>query len=326
MVSHRRSRSRIAVYNTNIEGVRYRSPLPTFVLDTVGLTPERAAWELSAVGLLQTMSSVFRVVLITDQPSFAEVRSYGWPVEHIMSPEHQANFHSAARSKEYFQQREAIALANYENAAVIRPDKLSTLAFQVAAKIDDFETYQTVAKLVGGPPSSALTVTELSTPTIEILQSNGRLIMEGIDGRVEIVAPFDCGRAIFVVGGSLGENHEARAASVPSWINVIHASFDAQSTLEFESYVYSNLARLIGRDLTIVFPWRVSAVRSRVALFWIDLGVDQHSDVFRVLPEYAHTYSVLEPSGGLNWESAKKYGAVRKISRARSESYVLYSS
>lgn len=326
MVGSRRSRARIAVHNTNVEGVRYRSPLPTFVLDTVGLSLERVAWELSAVGTLQTISPVFRVVVSTDQPIFAHVRGYGWPVEHIMSPEHQESLHSGIGVRAYVRQRNDIVAAHYENSRVVRVDGRSTLASKIAAEMGVLEIYETVVSLIGDPPLGALPVSALSATTIAALQTNGRLIVEGMDGRVEISSSSDYGRAVCVIGGLLGENDATRVSRCPSWISVIRASFDSQSTHEFESYVYSSLARLIGRDLAIVAPWRVGALRSKAALFWIDLGVELDSDGFRVVSEYAHAYSVLEPSGVLNWESARKYGAVRKISRTRSKSYDLYSS
>lgn len=320
-VNLRKQSGRIAVANAAVDGVRSRSAMPTFLVNTAGLASGTIESELDAVATLQTIAPVFRIVVITDRPLFNRVRAYEWPVEHLMPIEHQGRLLPEKRSQEYLNVRLDIACAHYERAEVVEADAGGSFAEVIANRLDLTSTWSAVASLSSAWSSSddSFTSTGQWAVAERSLRQKGNATYEGSGGRVVLTADGGVTDSLFVTGFASEEGNETAYSGVPDSVTVVRALFDSAVTEEFESHVYSALARSMGRGLSVVQPWRMASVLLDDSLFWIDLSVGRRGGRLQVLPEYSESYSVLEPELTLDWNSARQYAAVRRISRLQSK-------
>lgn len=311
------NRRRIAVNNVLLDGLESSDTLPTFLLNTVGMTRERIEWEVETVGYLQAICPVFRVVVMTDLPLFSIVRKYGWPVEHLMASEYHAKVLTGGDYISYTHERVRIAAENFDECTVVDWEADCSLAATIAHRVG----YE-------GPSGVAIDLTG-DTDTLQVGSSSWRsemkrllngdvAVFESAEGRVEISVSGRQLGSLFVLGRSTADGHVDGLPSLPGGVVGVFADFDPSASVEFESFVYAALSRDLGRDLAVVLPWRNQALLRDDTVFWVDLGVWSEGGDLRVVPEYAGAYSVLMPSGDLDWRSAARYAAIRRVSRGLS--------
>ncbi len=298
--------------------------MPTILLHIHGLPPLRVEAEAAGVGILQSVSPTFRIVLFTEFPVFQSVRRFSWPVEHVPPPEHQARIAGVTAHARYVEQRIELAQRHYRNVTVVHVDGASSAVDQIA-------------EVIGRPELAALAhtlaVTDLSKDPGD---SRWDVVLEGLrtaeagrftsaEGGAHISCAGPLRGAVLItgtlVGDSVGDNWEK-----PSWLSSIVVEFDADSSFAFESHVYASLSRLLGGDLAVVHPWRRSAVLSEDALHWVDLALEASTPGFRVLEEFLEMYELLTGSAMLDWNQARRYGAVRRLSRTASRRRVAGSA
>lgn len=308
------SRRRIAVNNTLLDGLESVTDLPTFLLNMTGMTLQRIEREIDAVGYLQAVCPVFRVVVMSDRPIFSLVRKYKWPVEHAMAPEYRSKTLTDERHSAYLRERFRIAVDNFIDCTVIDWTPESSLADMIASHVGCDGPSRTILDVAESV--DLLQVGSSDWPSVmELLSSSREAVFEGAEGRVRLSVSGCLTASVFVSGRSTVDACHDGPRTPPVGVMNVAAVFDPASSLEFEASVYARLARALGRDLAVVSPWRDSALLRDDTVFWVDLGVRSAGAKFKVLPAYARTYSVLMPSGDLDWDCATTYAAVRRVSR-----------
>lgn len=308
------SNGQIAVNNKLLEGVSPKAEMPTYILNTLGLSTAEVEESIESVGLLQAMAPVFRVVLATDQPVFGAARPFGWPVEHFLAHEHWERTAGPERRGKYTIERLQIAKSHYQNATVLNAARQSSFAGSIAALIGCSDLME-VAHSLSGQGSSARPGTAHWSTIERELRTTGTTLVEGAEGRAEISCIGPIQDSIFIDGRPSSNGTNARRRETPSWVCSIVIEFDTESSLAFESHLYATIAHELGGNLAIAQPWRREGLLSEQSLHWIDLGVHGADLDLRIRPEFLETYKVLAGSDRLDWNHARKYAAIRRLSR-----------
>lgn len=303
----------IVAFNTLLSGISQDENLPTVLLRLHGMPPAETEAAVAAVGMLQTVAPSFRVVLFTDFPIFAAVKSFGWPVEHVMPVEHHARIAGTPQHRIYVERRIAIAERHYRDVVVVHADGAVSATENIAA-------------LIGRPDLAAVARRLTTTASVhseivsrwdaveEGLRDNGTANFASAEGRARIsVVGAPHGSALITGGSPVGFHSVDRHA--PDWLCWVQVDFDVQSTLALEAFVYASLSRSLGRTLAVVLPWRQAAVLSSDVLYWADLAVEDSVSGLQVIRQYSETYEVMTDSPLLDWHEARRYASARRLSR-----------
>lgn len=299
----------IAVGNPLIDAVEGGQELPTFLVNVIGIPPRSGEPQLRGVAMLQAMAPIFRVVVLTDRPLFTAVRGFGWPVEHIPPPEHGERVLGVAGYRAYVGRRIALASSHFKNVTVVGCLPTQSLAERVAAAVGLRELGSTAQQLLECDAGPAATT--MWKPALDDLNRDGAATFAGTEGEVALTARTTLGTCLLVL--AQGHGDAAADLQTPPWVCQVEARFAAESSLAFESFVYSVLAREVGQDLSVVVPWRTGALQNQDALHWVDLGVRTEGHTARVRPEYVGQYRVLAGSDELKWAEARQFAMVRRV-------------
>lgn len=308
------ARGRIAVNNSLLEGVSLKAEMPTYILNTLGLSASEVEVTIDSVGLLQAMAPVFRIVLATDQSVFGSARSIGWPVEHFLPAEHRSGTADSERQNGYVKQRFKIAEAHYRDATLLRAGEASQFVESIANMIGRADLAEIANSFAPKQPEVA--PNGAYWPAVEqSLAARGAATFDGAEGSARLSCTDPIQEAVFVSAHKSGAIQAVRGSGIPDWACVIRVEFDSDSSLAFEAHLYAALARSFGGRLTVVRPWRNRSLLSGPTLRWVDLGLHEIGAELHVQPEFAEAYEILAGSARFDWDQARRYAAIRRISR-----------
>lgn len=303
---------RIAVGNAMIDGVNRADHVPTFLVNLLGLSADEVRAQCEEVAILQAIAPVFRVAVLMDQPLFDTVRGLGWPVEHVPAREHVERTLGLDRFHRYVRTRIAIAESHFQDVTVVSPLGPESLTDAIARAIGQPGLVDP-ARLVhrAGADRAHLGSTRDWDFVRRDLVTLGVATMVGVEGSVTLTTrPGVLHRAIMVVGGP------REYPAPPPWVSVVEVEFAPSSSLAFESHLYASVAREVGRDLTVVVPWRAEALLDTNASRWVDLGLKSGDHgTANVMAEFSEQYADLAGSESFEWGAARTYGIVRRLAR-----------
>lgn len=307
---------RITVANRQLDGISSDVSMPTYILNTLDLAADELESEIERVGYLQALAPIFRVVLLTDRPAFGLVRKFQWPVEHIVPQAHQLRLSHPDRTRRYIGQRIRIAESHYSRARTLTAGA-SSLAGSIADLLDLPELMKIVDKL-SIPVKRKLNAYSDPRLAFAALRSTPHVEFSTAEGTALITCEGPLQSSVLVDAQAKGHSHGDR--TTPDWVSRIVVEFDTESSVPFEGYLYSTIARHIGSDLTVVVPHRTKAVQGADVLQWVDLSLCADRNRMVVLPEFLPAYQVLSGSSEFEWRAARDYALIRRVSRAASKS------
>lgn len=300
--------SKIAVGNELLTGVTDKLPIPTFAVDFSGLGADRLDAEIADLAFLQTVAPVFRVVVISDAPIYGAVRQYGWPVEHLLSPESAARLLAGSADARYRRDRVAIVERHYENLAFIDLDSTRSIASSVALALGKPELTDLL-------PPRAWHPTALRWPDVtRQLRESARVEFASSDGAVVLSAAGNAGNELLVHADEEPLTERDLLQRAEPDVFRVRATFASHSSTDFEAMVYIGLARSFGSGLAAVSPWRETTIESPQVAQWIDIGMAPGEGA-RVHAYYAQHYKILTGTDELIWPKARVYAAARRVAR-----------
>lgn len=315
-MSSRNSSGRVAVMNGPLDGIDLDVEMPTYILNILGLTAGELEAEIERVGYLQTLAPMFRVVLLTDRPVFSLARKYEWPVEHIVPQEHQSRLSHPDRTKRYVDQRIRIAESHYRNARVLTARSSSSLAEMITNLLGLPELGNIVDALSATVEATSHVYND---PKLAFAALRSTLQVEVVGAEGSALITRQGTMTSFVLVDAQAANRAHVGPDAPGWVSRIIVDVDEASSVAFEGYLYSAIAQLVGKSLTVVVPWRAAAVLGSDVLHWVDLCLDVDIEHLVVRPEYLDAYRVLAGSAEFGWFAARDYALIRRVSRTASK-------
>ncbi len=304
---------RIQIGNTIVDGAGAAQALPTFMLNLLGLNIRAIESELADVAVLQSIAPTFRVVVLTDQPIFGLIRSFGWPVEHLPAPEHGGRALGPSRLARYVHARISIAESHFEQLRVVSAVESASVAVSIARSLQEPDVTAALDRLRPDRDGGV----DLGTSWTRVahsLETTGEATWEGTEGSVNLVCSGGLQPALLIVGTA----DAGPDLPLPAGVGTITVSFTPGASLALESHVYAELARNLRPHLTVVLPRDADSLLSDDVFQWVDLGVNLVDGMLVVRPEYRANYTDLSGTDQLIWSAARAYGIVRRASRALS--------
>lgn len=299
---------KIEVGNRFLDGVIDGTEVPTFVVDLEDQTREEARFEIEALGRLQAIAPVFRLILLADTDIFDLARPFGWPVEHFPSPEYAHQLSSSRRTRAYRELRIEITARHFANVTLIHPSAGATAAAEIARKI--------------GRPDLTLLAPLREHDMARRIKTNASVAAGGAltgstltssHGHAEVSVLRTGAGPLFISARDLWAE---QPTGVPPDATVVRVDYSIESSLEFEAYVYSRIIESSRPDLAVVVPWRVAATLLPSTRYWIDLAVTPEGSDLAVIPAYRENYADLASTSLLIWDQAETYARIRRIARA----------
>lgn len=318
-MANRSRNGSISVHNVLLDNVGDAGRLPTFLLDLHRLPKIEAEAAIEGVATLQTLSPTFRVVVMADISLFRATTALGWPFEHVMPFEHACRLMDPKQFQRYLASRFEIAFAHYSDLTLVQGRAYDSILTELASLLGRSDLLSVVRDLSSVLVSDVNScTTHLSMLSLSELFSAGFVQVNGAEGSASIEVDDCLGLSFFVCPGGPGSEDLSRVRieySIPDDVAIIRVSFDANSSIRFEAFIYAELARNIRNNLFVVMPDRIEAVLQYDVLNWVDLSVVSSCDSILVIDDYAEGYRLLSGGDVLDWSYASRYAVVRRVAR-----------
>lgn len=301
---------RIKVSNFLLEGIPSEATIPTFLVCLDGLSRDEAREEIEHLGHLQEISPTFRIVILTDGNLFDLVRPYGWPVEHFPSTELAHQLSSPDELRSFRLDRIRVVKSHFVDVRVVERSHSASAASRVARLLDCVD-------LADAPAArkAKSSTRPLAQPfSLDPLGPGETAEVELSGGRAEVsVVTRGSGPLLIVAGcGMLPQVGTA----LPRDALHIHIDFAPDSTFAFEAHTYAEIVRNQRRDLSVVLPWRQTALGLPSAAQSIDVALKIERAKLLSISGFRPGYTELAGSDSFDWEVARDYACIRRIAAA----------